>query len=89
MNHVYGCKCAEIMAEDSTRHFRGCPNRETHPEDPAVDPATTSYFVGFKDGIDAAIKIAHQFQDIVGWQPGESRNALVGDIERAILKAKP
>lgn len=35
-------------------------------------------------GMEAAAKIADRHQDIVGWQPGESRNKLVGDIARAI-----
>src|SRR5258706_15316434 len=25
------CTCASIMADDSTRHFRGCPLREKYP----------------------------------------------------------
>ncbi len=25
------CECAEIMAADPTRHFRGCPLREKYP----------------------------------------------------------
>lgn len=28
------CKCAEIMEEDHTRHFRGCPMRELYPDHP-------------------------------------------------------
>jgi hypothetical protein len=40
-----GCRCAEIQAADETRHFRGCPLRELHPEPkgPVVDaPAPTN-----------------------------------------------
>ena len=38
----------------------------------------------YRAGMEAAAKIADRHQDIVGWQPGESRNKLVGDIARAI-----
>lgn len=33
--------------------------------------------------LDAAKRV-HRFQDIVGWQKGESRNELIGDIEEAL-----
>ena len=39
--------------------------------------------------IETCAKVAHEFQDIVGWQPGESRNAMVGDIESRIRALKP
>lgn len=37
-----GCECAQIMAADRTRHFRGCPLREKYPDHPAHVPTTVA-----------------------------------------------
>ena len=33
-------------------------------------------------------KVAEQFQDIIGWQPGESRNKVCFDIAAAIRRGR-
>jgi hypothetical protein len=47
------CACARIMAEDRTRHFKGCPMRDVYPDHPAAHaPSSSSNTMGGDDAVD-------------------------------------
>ena len=71
-----------MTARDRMKHaFANCGHRSGGI---CRDCCTVALIAHAKEVRDEAVKRIDIFQDIVGWQPGESRNALIWEIEQSV-----
>ena len=72
-----------MTARERMRTLAGCE----HVAHGICRDCCAAYMIAHAEAVrEEAAKRIQIFQDIVGWQPGESRNKLIWDIEQSVRK---